>query len=361
MIMSLLTLQKQRSNRGLLNSRSNSIEQILVNAWYKPRSWILLLIPIAWLFRLLVALRHYLLQALHQGHGFPVPLVVIGNITLGGSGKTPLIIGLVNSLHARGYRVAVISRGYGASAVSHPLEVSIDTPASLCGDEPLLIKRKLHQLGCTVVVDANRKRAADYVIANCACDLILSDDGLQHYKLHRDAEIAVIDGARGFGNGHCLPAGPLREPINRLKDTDFIVSNGSPVKPWYNRISYQFDIQPLVFRHLASGELVQADAWSISSVVHAVAAIGNPQRFAKTLESLGLTVILHPNDDHKPLDQSMLDFNDGKPVIITEKDAVKLQSFEGDHIWILEVDISLDNHFVDSLLNRINLAPNKGS
>lgn len=349
----------------MTNSRSNSIEQILVNAWYKPRSWIILLIPIAWIFRLVVALRRNILQALHQGHGFKVPLVVIGNITLGGSGKTPLIIGLVRSLHARGYRVAVISRGYGANALSYassyPLEVSIDTPASVCGDEPLLIKRKLHQLGCTVVVDANRRKAVDYVIADCTCDLILSDDGMQHYKLHRDAEIAVIDGARGFGNRQCLPAGPLREPINRLRDVDFIVSNGSPVKPWYEGISYQFDIQPMVFRHLASGEVIQANAWSISSVVHAVAAIGNPQRFAKTLESLGLTVILHPNDDHKPLDQSMLDFNDGKPVIITEKDVVKLQSFDGDHIWVLEVDISLDNHFVDSLLTRINLTPNRGT
>jgi len=345
----------------LTEPRPNSIQQILVNAWYKPRSWVLLLAPLAGLFRLVVGLRRYFLQRSRQGRGLALPLAVIGNITVGGSGKTPLIIELVRVLSSRGYRVAVISRGYGGNASSYPLEVKIDTPVAHCGDEPLLIKQKLDQFGCSVVVDANRSRAADYVITNCHCDLILSDDGMQHYKLHRDAEIAVVDGARGFGNGWCLPAGPLREPINRLNDVDFVLFNGPSKHCLKHKNSYHFSMVPVAFRQLTTGKMVPASAWALSSEVHAVAAIGNPHRFATSLESLGLQVILHAVDDHKLLDSEMLNFDDAKPVIITEKDAVKFDTVDAEHIWVLDAAISLDSQFVDSFLSAIDLTPNKGS
>ena len=345
----------------MTESQPNSIQQTLVSAWYKPRSWVLLLAPLAGLFRLIAGLRRHFLQRLYQGRGLALPLAIIGNITVGGSGKTPLIIELVRVLSNRGYRVGVISRGYGGKASSYPLEVKVDTPVEHCGDEPLLIKQKLDQFDCSVVVDANRSRAADYVIAQCDCDLILSDDGMQHYKLHRDAEIAVVDSARGFGNGWCLPAGPLREPINRLNDVDFILFNGSFKQFQNHKSTYHFSMEPVAFRQLATGKVVPASAWALSSEVHAVAAIGNPQRFAKSLESLGLKVILHAVDDHKPLSKDDLKFSDTLPVIITEKDAVKLDTVDAEHIWVLEVAISLKSQFVDSFLDCINLTPNKGS
>lgn len=358
-ITSLLTLEPLRSNQGLSSSRSTSLQQTLVQAWYAPRSWVQLLTPIAWLFRLFAAFRRFVLQALYQGRAFAVPLAVIGNISVGGSGKTPLIIGMVRALHKRGYKVAVISRGYGGKALNYPLEVKTDTPVEECGDEPLLLKRQLEEYACSVVVDAKRKRAAEFVVDNCCCDLILSDDGLQHYKLHRDAEIAVIDGARAFGNGHCLPAGPLREPISRLAKVDFILTNGVLKKPLDSMSNFQFMLEPQAFRNLQSGEVVAANSWNYSPIVHAVAAIGNPQRFAATLESLGLEVILHAVDDHKPLHSDLLNFNDANPVIITEKDAVKLRSVKNQHIWVLETDLSLDDVFLDDFLESIKLTPNR--
>ena len=259
----------------MTDTRPLSIEQRLVKAWYAKRSWIVLLAPLAWLFRLLVAVRRFILQTRYQGRKFSVPVAVIGNISVGGSGKTPLIIALVSALAERGYRVAVISRGYGAQGACLPLEVKLHTAVEHCGDEPLVIKRSLEQYGCSVVVGPNRKQAADYVVANCPCDLILSDDGMQHYGLHRDIEIAVIDGARGFGNGLCLPAGPLREPISRLLSVDFVASNGpfkgSPKGSPKPAIDCEFEMRPVAFRHLASGDQIAVDGWSLGSQVHAVA------------------------------------------------------------------------------------------
>lgn len=349
----------------MTDTRPLSIEQRLVRAWYAKRSWIQLLAPLAWLFRLLVAVRRSILQARYQGRQFAVPVAVVGNISVGGSGKTPLLIALVRALAERGYRVAVISRGYGVQAASRPLEVKLHTAVEHCGDEPLLIKRSVEPFGCSVVIGANRKQAADYVVANCPCDLILSDDGMQHYRLHRDIEIAVVDGARGFGNGLCIPAGPLREPVSRLLSVNFIASNGpfkgSPKASLKPAIDCEFTMQPVAFRHLASGEQIQADAWSLATQVHAVAGIGNPQRFAASLESLGLQVNLHAADDHQRLESDWLDFNDGRPVIITEKDAVKLKSVSSPHIWVLEAEISLPNEFIDRFLHSLNLSQHKAS
>jgi len=341
----------------LAESRPSSLEQGLVQAWYAQRSWIILLVPLSWLFRLVAKLRKIVLQALYQGRHYQVPVTVIGNISLGGSGKTPLLIALVKALSERGYRVAVISRGYGGSAVNYPLEVKENTPAKQCGDEPLLIKRKLAEYGCSVVVDPERRRAVDYIVDNYQCDLIISDDGLQHYRLHRDVEISVIDGARGFGNGQCLPAGPLREPVSRLLDCDFVMINGTYEWPNNWPVTYPFELKPVAFRHMMSGTTVQPDSWVLSKKVHAVAAIGNPLRFAASLKSLGLEVILHAANDHQHLTSDQLEFDDGLPVIITEKDAVKLADTENDNLWVLDVDIDLPEEFVVQFLDSINQPP----
>lgn len=330
-----------------------SAEQALTKAWYSNSSWLVLLRPLAWLFNLVAQWRRRRLQSVYQGQAFTSPVVVIGNISVGGSGKTPLIIALVKALNQQGYSVGVVSRGFGARAESYPLAVTDDVAASQCGDEPLLIARSCD---CPVVVDPDRVSAVNYLLAEYQCDLILSDDGLQHYRLHRDIEIAVVDGTRGLGNQRSLPAGPLREPPQRLQEVDYILLNGGQ----RTCLSADLDIQQIclqasVFRHLASGESVPVAGWKESTSVHAVAAIGNPQRFAATLAGLGLDVDLRGLDDHRQLSLPDLSFEDDLPVIITAKDAVKFTAAAADNVWVLEVDMCLPDGFVNDLIAAAGL------
>ncbi|MCS5587102.1 MAG: tetraacyldisaccharide 4'-kinase [Porticoccaceae bacterium] len=336
--------------------RRATLEQTIVNAWYAGRLWLLLLLPLSLLFRAIVSLRRFVLQSLYQGRPFSAPVAIVGNISVGGSGKTPLIIALVRALAAKGYSVAVISRGYGGSAMSYPLEVQLDTAVEYCGDEPLLIKHKLADVDCAVVVDPQRKRAVEYALERCDCDLVLCDDGLQHYRLHRDIEIAVVDGSRGFGNKLCLPAGPLREPVSRLKSADFVVVNGDHRLGTSITIDANFYIKPILFRNLGTGQVIEAHKWSESKIVHAVAAIGNPQRFADTLQTLGMNVILLGFDDHKSMALSDLCFEDDYPVIITAKDAVKFTENDLNHVWVLEVDADIPPEFVANVLAVVGLS-----
>ena len=332
-----------------------SAEQRLTRAWYGNGRGLMFLIPLSWLLRVITSLRRRLLQAKYQGHPFTSPVVIVGNISVGGSGKTPLIIALVKALGRRGYSVGVVSRGYGSRARHYPLAVTEDTEAAQCGDEPLLIAQACH---CPVVVDPDRVAAVEYLLSHYECDLVLSDDGLQHYRLHRDIEIAVVDGMRGLGNGRCLPAGPLRESSQRLHEVDYILLNGSHDVS----LSGEFDLEkitlkPSVFRHLASGKTVAADDWTQASSVHAVAAIGNPQRFAATLTEIGLDVDLKGLDDHKQLTFEDLSFSDSLPVIITAKDAVKFTDTVADNIWVLEVEMHLPEGFLDRLIRASGLMP----
>lgn len=338
-------------------ARSNSIQQILVNAWYSNRWWLAFLIPLEWVFIRLAAFRRFRLQAQFQGKPFSVPVAIIGNISAGGSGKTPLIIALVQALIARGYAVGVVSRGYGGCADRYPLEITTEVGAAECGDEPLLIAQSCQ---CPVVVDPERAEAVNYLLANYDCDLVLCDDGLQHYRLHRDVEIVVIDGARGLGNRRCLPAGPLRESPGRLRQVDFVLVNGSADRFSEEGIATEsIGIVPTVFRHLATGECIIAAEWSEACAVHAVAAIGNPQRFATTLESLGLTVDLTGINDHQRLYLADLTFNDSLPVIITAKDAVKYTDIVPDTLWVLEVEMLVASVFVDRLVQAAYLTSPK--
>ena len=338
-----------------------SVEQRLTKAWDRDSWGLIFFVPLSWLLRIIVALRRYLLQAKHQGQPFSAPVVIIGNISVGGSGKTPLIIALVKALKQRGYSIGVVSRGYGAKADGYPLAVTGATKATQCGDEPLVISQAC---SCPVVVAPDRVAAVNYLLANYCCDLILSDDGLQHYRLHRDIEIAVVDGARGLGNQHCLPAGPLRESAQRLNQVDFVLINGLPDKSVSRAVMpvlpadidrHQIALQPSVFRHLASGKTVVASAWSEPFSVHAVAAIGNPQRFAATLEILGFDVDLVGRDDHQQLKLADLSFDDDLPIIITAKDAVKFTDSVADNIWVLEVEMVLPDGFLDSLTGSAGL------
>ncbi len=326
----------------------------MVKAWYSKFSWVLLLYPLSLIFQLMVAIRRYFLCRSHQGKPFLAPVVVIGNISVGGSGKTPLLIKLCLELIDRGLKVAVVSRGYGGRSSDYPLQVAGDSCASVCGDEPLLIRKSLPLSDAIVVVDPVRKRGVEFALSQLTCDIVLCDDGLQHYRLHRDLEIAVVDGSRGLGNGLCLPAGPLREPISRLKSVDFVAVNGQqPAYGIYSDASYT--IEPTQFRQLSTGQVLPLDQWPFSKKVHALAAIGNPQRFANTLVSLGLSPILLGFDDHFTMTTSDLNFDDDLPVIITAKDAVKFDTVGMDNIWVLDVEADISPGFVDDILSAVRL------
>ncbi len=324
----------------------------LERAWYKQRSWALALLPVSYLFRGVAAGRRAYLQGRYQAKPFAVPVVVVGNITLGGTGKTPLLIRLVHSLQAEGFRPGIVSRGYGGKPSKRSRKVDAASSAEEFGDEPVLIAREAN---CPVVVDSDRVAAVEYLMAEFDVDVVLSDDGLQHYRMHRDLEIAVLDARRGLGNGQCLPAGPLREPAKRLDGVDFIVLNGRaefdsallPASASTNAV--RMVLEPTFFRHLGSGQRVAANAWTASTRVHAVAGIGNPERFRTTLVALGLTVALHSFPDHHPFTRADLVFDDDLPVVMTSKDAVKCEAFAPPNAWVLEVAAEVDTSLVAAI------------
>jgi len=332
-----------------------SAEKRWLNACYSNSSSLLLLAPLSWLFSLISAVRRMILQRLYQGKCFSVPVAVVGNISVGGSGKTPLIIALVNALNKRGYTAGVVSRGYGGAANAYPLLVTSETPVDQSGDEPLLIARLC---GCPVVVDPNRVRAVEFLLHETSCDIVLSDDGLQHYRLHRDIEIAVVDAARGLGNGRMLPSGPLRESPSRLSQVDFVVLNGSgaDIGAELDLVgAHHVELQALGLRHIASDVLTPVDMWEGGRKAHAVCGIGHPDRFAQTLTTLGFEVILSSVNDHQHLSSDDLTFGDDLPVIITSKDAVKCSGVIPENLWVLEVEMSISDDFVDSLTEQAGL------
>ena len=332
-----------------------SAEKRWLNACYSNSSSLLLLAPLSWLFSLISTVRRKILQRLYQGKCFSVPVAVVGNISVGGSGKTPLIIAIVNALNKRGYTAGVVSRGYGGAANAYPLLVTSQTPVDQSGDEPLLIARLC---GCPVVVDPDRVRAVEFLLHETCCDIVLSDDGLQHYRLHRDIEIAVVDAARGLGNGRMLPSGPLRESPSRLSQVDFVVLNGSGADIGVELDlvgAHHVELQALGLRHIASNVLTPVDMWEGGKKAHAVCGIGHPDRFAQTLATLGFEVILSSVNDHQHLSSDDLTFGDDLPVIITSKDAVKYSGVIPENLWVLEVEMSISDDFVDSLTEQAGL------
>ena len=319
----------------------------LESAWYRPFSWALLLLPLSWLFRVLSSSRRFYYRRISLPHPLPVPVIIVGNISVGGTGKTPLLAALVVIFQAQGYRPGIISRGYGGSATDYPQRVTDTSTAENVGDEPLLLSSL-----CPVVVDPDRYRAARYLLENTGCNLIFSDDGLQHYRLPRDIEIVVMDGERGTGNGQCLPAGPLREPLSRLQTADLVVVNETVASLM---IPHQgaFKLSPVHFRQLATCATAAVDIWSLGRRVHAVAGIGNPARFAHTLTSLGFEPFLHPLPDHHRFTGEELCFEDDLPVIITAKDAVKCVADSGDNVWVLDVQAEPDPLFIERLMRDV--------
>ncbi len=317
----------------------------LEDSWYaeRPQLWAM---PVSWLFRGLAAARRGAYNTgLLKSYPVDVPVIVVGNISVGGTGKTPLVTWLVKLLKKAGYRPGIVSRGYGGQAKRWPQQVRIDSDPQMVGDEPVMLAQ---MCDCPVVAAPDRVAAAQQLLKYSDCDLIITDDGLQHYRLQRDIEIVVVDGQRRFGNGYCLPAGPLREPVSRLDEVDFVVSNGPAARG-------EFPMS-LVSRGLVSlldSNRTLAFEKLISQPVHAVAGIGNPGRFFQLLKDAGFQIIEHPFADHHQFSETDLHFGDEQAILMTAKDAVKCQRYGRDNMWIVPVEAQLPDSFALRLLQMI--------
>lgn len=319
----------------------------LLKQWYEKKfSWFSFFFLLeAYLFQMIVVVRRWLYKLrIFRSTGFNVPIVVVGNICVGGTGKTPLVIALYFLLKRQGFKPGIVSRGYGG--VYQNLHwVMADSNPRLVGDEPVLIANRT---GAPVVVARQRVKAVAALLSDTDCDIVLCDDGLQHYALKRDIEIAVVDGKRGYGNGLCLPAGPLREPISRLDNIDFLIQNGTG----------DFSI---LHMYLIGSKLISvADNGRSHGVaildgetIHAIAAIGHPERFFDYLEGLGAKVIRHAFKDHHQFKKSDLIFNDEYLIVMTEKDAVKCRYIANDKMWFLPVEAKLPKVFEEEFLSKI--------
>ncbi|MDA1107049.1 MAG: tetraacyldisaccharide 4'-kinase [Proteobacteria bacterium] len=317
--------------------------------WYSHNFLSFLLLPLAWLYCLLTLARRGLYRSgVLRVTKIAAPVVVVGNITAGGTGKTPLVIWLADFLQARGWKPGIISRGYGGKTRYYPQAVHPDSDPAQMGDEAVLLALRC---ACPVMIAPHRVAAARTLLP--ACDIIIADDGLQHYALARDIEIAVIDGARRFGNGHCLPAGPLREPLTRLRTVNMKVCNGGVAADG----EFAMRLQPLAARNLADEARTRGIESFSGETVHAVAAIGNPVRFFNQLRALGLSVVEHAFPDHYRFVEQDFRFDDGRTVFMTEKDAVKCKPFARPHYWYLPVTAELDPAFGAALLELLEKIP----
>jgi len=318
---------------------------IVIDSWYKKSLWLYLLIPFSLLFSYLTNRRRvqFSKSKLHS-YKPSIPLIVVGNLTIGGTGKTPLVAYIASELIKKGYKPGLVSRGYGGK-FRETLYVTNDTPVKKTGDEAQILSK----LNLPFYIDKNRVRAVQELEKNHECDVIISDDGLQHYKMNRDIEIVVIDGKRRFGNNLTFPAGPLRESLKRLSSVDFIVNNTGPTQ----ENEYLMNISPAKFIHLKSGKSYPIEKWPMHKQVHAVAGLGNPGRFFDLLARLGFEIFKHPFPDHHNFGESDISYLDNLPIIMTEKDAAKCRAFDNNRIWFLTIEADVSNKFIDELDSKL--------
>jgi tetraacyldisaccharide 4'-kinase len=317
--------------------------------WYEGAKSGLILLPLSGIYWLVLKLRALLYRlGVFRTFAAHAPVIVVGNISAGGTGKTPTVIWLVNELRARGFRPGIVSRGYGGSKSGSSMRVDIDSDAAVVGDEPVLLARRA---GCPVAVDADRVRATAMLIDD-GVNVIIADDGLQHLRLQRDFEICVIDGARGLGNRRLLPAGPLRELPARLDSVDQVLLNGPSDIP--NGLEFELlanDASRL------NGSLARSLQGFKDTTVHAVAGIGNPKRFFDLLRAEGIQVIEHSFPDHAAMTKADITFGDDFNVFMTEKDAVKLGRGLSDKYWHVPVNLSMDpvmaTEFIKNIESRL--------
>ena len=318
---------------------------VLERHWQRPTLLSTLLLPLSGLYCAVSEARRFAYR-----HGWfrherlSVPVIVVGNITVGGTGKTPLTLWLAAFLRNAGFSPGIITRGYGGRGKRWPCLVQAESDPDEVGDEPVLLARNS---GAPVAAGPDRAAAGRLLLQHHRCDVVLSDDGLQHYRLARDIEIAVIDGARRFGNGRCLPAGPLREPVSRLKSVDLRVTNGAPAAG-----ELSMTLVPCGFRELISGR-VETQPPAVSGAWHAVAGIGHPARFFGQLRALGLDIVEHAFADHHRFRPQDLEFGREAGVLMTEKDAVKCQGFARPGWWAARVEARPDERLGAAILTLL--------
>jgi tetraacyldisaccharide 4'-kinase len=333
--------------------------------WYGKRRPLWFLAPFSWLYLAIAGARRRKAWRARQGatgntldKALPVPVIVVGNITAGGTGKSPLTGWLVAHLQAAGWKPVIISRGYGGNASAYPLSVTAETDPAIAGDEPVMLALSA---GCPVVVDPQRMRGARWALDQKLGNILVCDDGLQHYALPRDIELAVFDGVRGIGNGAIIPVGPLREPVSRLSSVDYLVINGGDSAPGDSQDSFcgiehpqihAMALEPSVLVHVKTGETRPTEDLQGQSV-RAVAGIGNPGRFFGTLKELGAQVEEAPFSDHHGFKASDLRTSPGQWLLMTSKDAVKCREIAPDNAWALPVQARLSQAFAAQIISDI--------
>jgi len=322
--------------------------------WYSFHWITFLLLPFSWLFRLLVAIRYWLYQFhLKKKTYFNVPVIVVGNMTVGGTGKTPFVIWLANQLQKKGYRPGIVSRGVGGKQYAQPYWVDAYSDPKEVGDEAVLLAKRAH---CPMIVCIDRVAAVKTLLQKTNCNIVISDDGLQHYRLGREMEIVIVDGAREFGNGQLLPAGPLREPLGRLQKVDWIVINGNsdlrhPVLQSNTLVKMNLS-GDILWSMVEPHKKISLDQLH-QKTVHVVAGIGHPQRFFSALRDRHIEVIEHIFPDHYLYQRQDIYFEDDLPVIMTEKDAVKCVEFADKRHWYLPVEAQMDLTVEEMICKRL--------
>jgi len=312
--------------------------------WNSVNGVSLFLFPLSLVFAVVAGARRRAYRiGLLRRRRFPVPVVVVGNITVGGTGKTPLVVWLCEYLRGKGWRPGIVSRGYGGKARHWPQQVRADSDPASVGDEAVMLAALT---GCPMSVGPDRPEAVEALLAHTDVNIVISDDGLQHYALARDLEIAVIDGQRRLGNGFLLPAGPLREPGSRLDQVDLVVVNGQGGDDEFSMKLFQPSL------HSLTGDAELGIAEFSGRTVHALAGIGNPERFFDLLTRHGIQVDPKAFPDHHVFVAEDLEFDDRLPILMTEKDAVKCRRLHCRDCWVVHVDAQPDAGFV----HRLNIA-----
>ena len=336
-----------------------SVESWFTQAWYGKSCWTRIFQPLQPLVKALVMKkRKAFLQGSNGAYKAPVPVIVVGNISVGGTGKSPMVVALCQLLSEHGYRPGIVSRGHGAT-VSSPTHVYPHSSVLAVGDEPLMLARRA---ACPMVVFPKRDEAVKHLLATTDVNIVISDDGMQHYQLDRDIEIAMLDAKRGVGNGQLLPVGPLREPVERLNEVDFVVSIADTMTEALNKLALPISLAPLVSNAVVSLDNARqmhfSEAFGRGIKWHVMAGIGNPARFVETLEQLGLSpqnASYRWFSDHHDFDVD--DVPSDGAVIMTEKDAVKCQSLalNNTNVWYLPVSLVLSESFQQAFIKTLTL------
>ena len=314
-------------------------------AWYERNGLTQLMRPVSWVFLVIVSLRRFLYKSkIIKSIKLPVPVLIVGNISVGGTGKTPLVIWIANYLKDAGYKPGIVSRGYGGMARNWPQQVRPDADPFMVGDEAVVISRRT---GCPMAVGPDRVADCQALLKYAGVDVIISDDGLQHYALDRTVEIAVIDGIRRFGNGFCLPAGPLRELRSRLDEVDCRVTNGVAAQ---GEVAMRYQADSAV--NLVTGETRLLSEFK-QQPVNAIAGIGNPDRFFNFIRSNGIRTNTRAFPDHHLFSSDDITFPNDEALFMTEKDAVKCQRFARDNWWYIPVDAVLPEEFGLQLIHLL--------